>query len=506
MKKNVFTLLLTFSLILFSQTFSYAQDHVVLSDSIYSDILKEERSIKVLLPDTYKPGSGEKYEVIYLTDGEWAMGTFSFVYKFAQSENFVPPAIIVAVPNRYINTANQRDRDFLPVHVPQPAISGGAGNFLSFFKNELIPYIDKTYPTNGTNSLYGHSYGGLFVLYALLSEPQLFGSYYATDPPFRFNDDYLIKMASKELENLPPDKILWLAGNELTYKGQGINRLDSVLRLKAPSSLHWEMVTFPNETHNSVRLKAMYDGIKFSYSGYSNASVSFHPMNGILLKDKPTLIGVLNGSLDLRYTTDGTEPDLTSEKVNNSMFTITGPAQLVLKAFSTSGKYDNIVRGSFELGEALPSVPQPKKFKQGGLKYSYYEGSWEKLPDFKKLKPIQTGIADSLFNINMLPGKTNFACLLEGYFEIPRDGYYVFGLVSNDGSKLYLGDKLIIDNDGVRTTESIKTFILPLKKGFYPVRIEYFQKDESSVFQLLYINMETWNATNYPFLFQYYMN
>jgi predicted alpha/beta superfamily hydrolase len=434
------------------------------------------------------------------------MDPFSFVYKFAKGENFVPPAIIVAVPNTYINKANQRDRDFLPVHVPQPAISGGAANFLSFFKDELIPYIDKTYPSNRANSLYGHSYGGLFVLYALLSEPQLFGAYYATDPPFSFNDDYLIKMAANKLENLPPNKILWLAGNDLTYKSQGIDRLDSVLRFKGPASLHWKMVTFPNETHNSVRLKAMYDGIKFSYSGYSNASVSFHPMNGILLKDKPTLIWVLNSSSELRYTTDGTEPDMTSKKVVNSMVTITGPAQLVLKAISASGKYDKTIKGNFVLGEALPSVPQPKKIKQGGLKYSYYEGSWEKLPDFKKLKPIQTGFADSLFNINKLPSKTNFACLLEGYIEIINDGYYVFAIVSNDGSKLFLGDKLIIDNDVVRSAENIKSFVLPLKKGFYPIRIEYLQKDESSSLQLLYLTPDTQNPTTIPFNFQYFMN
>jgi predicted alpha/beta superfamily hydrolase len=507
MKKNVFILLLTFSLFFILQTLSVcsAQDHPIISDSIYSGILKEERSIKILLPDTYKAGSADKYEVIYITDGEWAMDPFSFVYKFAKGENFVPPAIIVAVPNKYTNKANQRDRDFLPVHVSQPAISGGAANFLSFFKDELIPYIDKTYPSNGTNSLYGHSYGGIFVLYALLSEPKLFGTYYATDPPFGYNDDYLIKMAAQKLENLPPDKILWLAGNDLTYKGQGIDRLDSVLRIKAPANLHWKMVTYPNETHNSVRLKAMYDGIKFSNSGYSNSSVSFHPMNGILLKDKPTLIGVSNSSVELWYTTDGTEPDITSKKVVNSMFTITGPAQLVLKAISINGKYDKTVRGNFELGEALPSVSQPKKIEQGGLKYSYYEGSWEKLPDFKKLKPIQTGLADSLFNINKLPGKTNFACLFEGYIEILKDGYYIFATVSNDGSKLYLGDKLIIDNDGVHSTESVKSFVLPLKKGFYPIRLEYFQKDESSSLQLLYLIPDTQNPTTIPFNYQYHM-
>jgi len=505
MKKNVSHSLLTFILVFILQPFciSSAQDRSVISDSIFSSILKEERSIRVLLPETYKPGSAEKYEVIYLTDGEWAMDLFSYIYKFAKGENFVPAAIIVAVPNSYINKANQRDRDFLPAHVPEPAISGGAANFLSFFKNELIPYIDKTYPTNGTNSLYGHSYGGLFVLYALLSEPQLFGSYYATDPPFRFNNDYLIKMAAQKLGNLPSNKILWLAGIESTYKGQGINRLDSVLRLKAPASLHWKMATFPNETHNSVRLKAMYDGIKFSYWGYSNSSVSFHPMNGILLKDKPIQIWV-NGNLELRYTIDGTEPDMTSKKVMDSKITVTEPSQLVLKSFSTSGKYDKTIRGNFKFGEALPSVPKPKKINQGGLKYSYYEGNWEKLPDFKKLTPVKTGIADSVFNINKLPSKTNFACLLEGYFEIPKDGYYYFAIISNDGSKLFLGDKLIIDNDGIHETESVKSFVLPLKKGFYPVRVEYFQKDDSSIFQLRYLDLETENATDYPFKFQYH--
>ena len=249
----------------------------------------------------------------------------------------------------------------------------------------------------------------------------------------------------------------------------------------------------------------MYDGIKFAYSGYSNASVSFHPMNGILLKDKAAMIWV-NSDLELRYTIDGTEPDLTSKKVVDSKITISGPAQLVLKSFSNGGRYDKTTRGSFESGEALPSVPEPKKLTQGGLKYSYYEGIWDKLPDFKKLKPVKTGIADSVFNINKLPGKTNFACLFEGYFEIPKDGYYYFATVSNDGSKLFLGNKLIIDNDGVRDTESVKSFVLPLEKGFYPVRVEYFQKDAGSVFQLLYLNLETQNATNYPFKYQYYKN
>ncbi len=504
MKRNILSSSLTLILVFISQVFCvvYAQEHPAIGDSIYSSILKEQRSVKILLPEAYKPGSTDKYEIIYVTDGEWAMDLFSFVYKFAQGENYVPPAIIAAIPNTYLNKANQRDRDFLPVHVPEPAISGGADNFLSFIRKELIPYIDNKYPTNGTNSIYGHSYGGLFVMYALLNDPQLFESYYATDAPFRWNDDYLIKMANQKLDNLPSNRLLWIAGIEETYKYQGIDRLDSVLQRKAPRNLHWKMVTYPNEKHNSVRLKAMYDGIKFSYSGYSNAPLSFHPMNGILLKDKPISIWV-DRYPELRYTVDGTEPDRTSKKVDPG-FVITGPAQLVLKSFSYSGKYDKTARGSFELGEALPSIPKPKKINSGGLKYSYYEGSWEKLPDFKKLKPVKTGVADSVFDINELPGKTNFACLFEGYFEIVKEGYSVFVLVSNDGSKLFLGDRLIIDNDGARSTEGVRSFILPLEKGFYPVRVEYFQKDGGGVLQLFYLDEETKNPTRFPFEHQYY--
>ena len=491
-------------LLFISQVFCvvYAQEHPAISDSIYSSALKEERALKIILPEAYKRGSGDKYEVIYITDGEWATDLFSFIYRFAQDENYVPPAIVVGIPNKYIDKANQRDRDFLPVHVPQPAISGGAGNFLSFLKSELIPYVDKKYPTNGTNSIYGHSYGGVFVLYALLVEPQLFDSYYATDPPFGWNNDYLIKMAAEKLDHLPAGKFFWAAGRS---ENQDIGRLDSLLQLEAPGNLHWKVVTYPNEKHNSVRLKAMYDGIKFVYSGYSAAPLTFHPMNGILLKDKPIMIYIDQGYPDLRYTVDGTEPNRTSKKASQ-VFAITGPAQLVVKSFSNSGKYDKTAKGNFELGEPLPSIEKPRNIRPGGLKYSYYEGSWEKLPDFKKLKPAKTGLADSAFDISKLPEKANFGCLFEGYFEIVKDGYYLFALVSNDGSKLFLRDKLIIDIDGVHSPESIESFILPLEKGFYPVRLEYFQKDESSALRLFYLGGETENASGFPLKYQYYQD
>ena len=504
MKRNLLQGSVYMIFVLFVQlTNVSAQNNSVINDSIYSSILQEERSLNVILPDTYKPGSSEKYEVIYLTDGEWVVELFPFIYKFAKGENYVPPVIIVALRNTYINNANQRDRDFLPVHVESPAISGGGDKFISFLKDELIPYIDKTYPTNSTNSLYGHSYGGLFAVYTLLTEPGLFQTYYATDPPLGWNNDYVIKLASERLEKLPPDKILWIAGIDETYKGMGIDRMDSVLKHKGPQSLHWKVATFPNEKHNSVRLKAMYDGIKFSYSGYSDVPLVFHPMNGILLKDKPSPIFFTNTFPEMRYTVDGSEPYRKSPKAESGTL-INGPAQLIVKSFSASGKYDLEAKGNFTLGEVLPSSQKIKKLKSGGLKYSCYEGIWDKMPDFKKLKPVQTGVADSLFSFKNNSLMVNFACLFEGYIEIAEDGYYIFAITTNNAARFYLGNKLLIDGNSLHSSEVTQSFIIPLERGFYPVRLEYFQKDADPALQLIYLKPAAGNPTPIPYKYQYH--
>jgi hypothetical protein len=340
-------------------------------------------------------------------------------------------------------------------------------------------------------------------MYTLLTEPQLFQTYFATDPSMWWNNDFVIKLASERLDKMPPGKLLWIAGIDETYKGMGIGRMDSVLKLKAPPGLKWKIATFPNEKHNSVRLKAMYDGIKFSYSGYSGGAIQFHPMNGILLKNKPATIFLLDRYPEMRYTLDGTEPDMTTPKAESRIL-INGPAQLVLKSFSVSGKYDLVAKGSFTVCEILPSSQKPKKLKNRGLKYACYGGNWDKMPDLKKLKPVQTGVADSLFSFKNLPLKVNFACLFEGYLEIAEDGYYIFATTTKNASRLYLGNKLLIDEDSIHSSETTKSFIIPLEKGFYPVRVEYFQKDANPALQLIYLKPGAGDPAPIPYKYMYH--
>ena len=107
--------------------------------------------------------------------------------------------------------------------------------------------------------------------------------------------------------------------------------MDSVLKECAPKGLRWKISIYPNETHMSVRLKGIYDGLKYTYDGYNSKKlVEFHPNNGSLLEGKPAPV-FLNGSFpNVYYTTDGSEPD-TSSKRAPQMIEITGPAELRVK-------------------------------------------------------------------------------------------------------------------------------------------------------------------------------
>ena len=106
------------------------------------------------------------------------------------------------------------------------------------------------------------------------------------------------------------------------------------------------------------------------------------------------------------------------------------------------------------------------------------------LPDFEKLKPAGPPIYTSSLNLppqNFLqgfPGVTKrnewFAIDYSGKFWIADPGLYTFSLLSDDGSKLYIDDQLVIDNDGVHAPLE-KIGVADLAGGLHRMRVSYFQ-------------------------------
>lgn len=98
-RRNYISLVGTALLLLIASKAAMPQDSPIQQDSLYSNALNEERQLQVILPKTYKPGSPDKYDVLYVLDGETITPFASRTYNFLQGEEFVPELIIVGIPN-----------------------------------------------------------------------------------------------------------------------------------------------------------------------------------------------------------------------------------------------------------------------------------------------------------------------------------------------------------------------------------------------------------------------
>lgn len=121
--------------------------------------------------------------------------------------------------------------------------------------------------------------------------------------------------------------------------------------------------------------------------------------------------------------------------------------------------------------------------KQPGLRFKAYEGEFKVMPDFEKLKPYKEGVAQTLATEDLAGREERFALVFEGYIEIPKDGVYRLTLGSDDGSKLFFDQRLLIDNDDNHPLQELSR-VVRVKAGLHPVRIEFFDFTGEAILQL----------------------
>jgi alpha-mannosidase len=119
-----------------------------------------------------------------------------------------------------------------------------------------------------------------------------------------------------------------------------------------------------------------------------------------------------------------------------------------------------------------------------GLKCAYYEGKWEEIPDFSKLKPAKEWIADTI-DLERRPKDEFFGLLFTGWLEVPKDGVYTFFLSSDDGSRLKIGNAVAVDNDGLHGAGEVAEEV-GLKAGKHALVLDYFNGPTDRALKLEY--------------------
>ncbi|MGZ0170227.1 MAG: c-type cytochrome [Planctomycetales bacterium] len=107
------------------------------------------------------------------------------------------------------------------------------------------------------------------------------------------------------------------------------------------------------------------------------------------------------------------------------------------------------------------------------VNFAYYEGGWQKLPDFSTLKPKSEG-QSSGFDLSIRQKNDGFAFRFTGFIHIPKDGEYRFLLGSDDGSRLVIDGNQVIINDDVHP-HTVKEGRTKLTSGVHEVVVEYFE-------------------------------
>ena len=263
MKTNILLALILFTLPFGSASAQTQEGNpLAMNAVINSEILKEERKLIIYLPDDYYT-SENHYPVLYLLDGGTHFHHATGAVNFLSQYGIIPDMIVVSVINV------DRNRDFSPVHDESIPTSGGAEKFLGFVSEELIPNLDGDYRTTGFNVLMGHSFGGTFAAYALLTKPEVFDAYIAISPYLQYADNYIVRESEVALKPYEKSRkyFYMTVGDEPDYFDP-LEAFSSTMEQKTNGTVDFQYVKMLSEDHVSVPYISLFNGIRFIFSNW----------------------------------------------------------------------------------------------------------------------------------------------------------------------------------------------------------------------------------------------
>ena len=176
-------------------------------------------------------------------------------------------------------------------------------------------------------------------------------------------------------------------------------------------------------------------------------------------------------NVDIRFTLDGRNPNSRDPRFQGPI-RLTGTTTVAARCFREEKPVSGTVQRTFT--KAAPRAAVPLESRESGLDYDHYEGDWESLPDFSSLIPKRAGRVEN-FGYETGDRPEKFGAVFSGFIQLPKEGVYSFFTESDDGSRLFIGPQLVVDNDGLHGLKEIEG-VIALAAGFHPIRVEYFNR------------------------------
>ena len=129
--------------------------------------------------------------VLYLLDGN---AHFPLALNSVKTDRTLPLIVGIGYPDSRAYSIVRRTKDYTPPAIGLEFQQGGeAEGFLQFIRSQVKPTIEAKYAIDHAQQyFFGHSFGGLFGLYILFNQPELFQYYTIASPSLWWGDGVII--------------------------------------------------------------------------------------------------------------------------------------------------------------------------------------------------------------------------------------------------------------------------------------------------------------------------
>lgn len=227
--------------------------------------------------------NGNSCPAVYMLDAEYSFALAAQIVTHLTERDRIRPVISVAIGYPDKSQYRQfRTRDYTPFFHPTGGYgrelqkrSGGGPEFLNVIRSEVIPYIEKHFPvTADERTIVGHSYGGLFALYAWINSPDVFANYIIVSPSLWYADNSPLAAAQAACDEkqIAGDNHLFLAvgayeeqpdaGHEMV---SDLQKLGKILRSCVQREISSTLRVYDDETHASIFPAALSTGLRILF-------------------------------------------------------------------------------------------------------------------------------------------------------------------------------------------------------------------------------------------------
>ncbi len=280
--------------------------------------------------------------------------------------------------------------------------------------------------------------------------------------------------------------------NEIKLRDVVLPAGTSIRFLSTNENLDWKTNT--NNTviklpqYNPNKIKAPYAYV-VKIENYGN--FMFKPKINVVY-EKGSLVPTVSISAgaftNIYYTTDGSEPTNRSNLYNRPFkLDKTATVKAVVYQNRSSGAYLPAIESAIVNEKVLryewKDAVKTTNIKPG-IGYKYYE------PDknINMISSFKTNLVkESVTDIISVAKKQRvdkFAFEFTGYIKIDTDAVYDLFIASDDGSKLFIDDEEVVDNEGDHGTVE-KSGRAALKKGYHKIKVLYFDSGGGNELKVL---------------------